>query len=60
MINYLIPFLPPPKKGGTIQMKNDLTSLLGHKNYNKIEFFIKSPCLHPVFEPPFTPPLSPV
>jgi hypothetical protein len=31
MINYLIPFLPP-KKGGTIQMKNDLTLLLGHKN----------------------------
>jgi hypothetical protein len=26
------PILDPPKKGGTIQMKNDLTSLLGHKN----------------------------
>jgi hypothetical protein len=59
MINYLNPILAP-KKGGTIQMKHDLTSFLGHKKYNKIEFSIKSPCLHPVFGRPFTPPLSPL
>jgi hypothetical protein len=59
MINYLIPILAP-KKGGTIQLKNDLIKIIVRsKRYKKNRVFRKvalsSPCLWASFHRPLSP-----